>query len=561
MSMAKGRSKFSAAELKGLGIRAAVGAAGAALLTAGFLTPDLGWVVWFSFVPFFWLTMDRSPARAFLWGWFFGFVAWGVGLLWSHEIVVRVMRGSPLVSTVIFTGIVAYHALMFALAAGLGRLLSEKISSALRTPSTGAAAMAAVPVWVTIEGSFPQLFPVGVANSQVDFLPALQSLDLFGMAGLSWLIVGCNAALYVLLRSWRERRKEEPVRWRWAAALAVLAAANLVYGGLRMRAVDELSAARIKDGHAFRAAVIQGSIPRDERFDQRFFGRNLERYNRLTREAVARETLDLVVWPQGTYVRAVVLGIGKGKRRHPTVEGRPLRERVRRDVTTRIPTLLSGIMLVERPAVSGVASRYRRYMTVFAADREGRLGGFTQKQRRIPFTEYIPLRRFFPFLYRLRSKNYTRLWFGDQRVIPIGAARVGSSICYEEIIPEHARRHVRLGANLLVPISSDSQFGDTLGTEMHLRLMVLRSIETRRWQLRAVTSGISAVIDPAGRVLQRLEIGKQGILLATAALLEGETLHVRTGRLFYHLAAVVSFLLAVFALFSRRLALGAKRRA
>ncbi len=561
--MAKERSKFSAAELKAIALRAAAGAAGAALLAAGFLTPGLGWVVWFSFVPFFWLTMDRAPARAFLWGWFFGFAAWGVGLLWSYDVVVRLMRASPIGSTVIFTGIVAYHSLMFAFAAVSGRLLAERLSGVLKSSSGGGAAMAAVPVWVSVEAYFPQLFPVGMADSQVDFLLVLQSLDLFGMAGISWLLLGSNAALYVLLRSCWERRSdpEVPIRWRWAAALGVLAAANLVYGGFRMRAVDELSARRIREGHSFRAAIVQGSIPRDERFDPRFSGRNLERYNRLTREAIAREKPDLVVWPQGTYVRPIVLGVGKGKRRRPTVEGEPLRERVRKDVTTRIPTLLSGIMLVQRPVVPGAPPRYRRYMTVFAADREGRLGGFTQKQRRIPFTEYIPLRRFLPFLYKLRTKSYTRLWFGDQRVIPVGEARVGSSICYEEIIPEHARRHVRSGANLLIPISSDSQFGATTGTEMHLRLTLPRSIETRRWQLRAVTSGISAVIDPAGRVLQRLENGEQGHLLATAALLEGETFHVRTGRLFYHLGAVVSFLLAVFAVLFRRLGAGAKRRA
>ena len=98
-------------------------------------------------------------------------------------------------------------------------------------------------------------------------------------------------------------------------------------------------------------------------------------------------------------------------------------------------------------------------------------------------------------------------------------------VCYEDVLPGFTRKLVRAAhPNLLVNITNDAWFGETNEPEIHLALAVFRAVEHRRWLIRSTNSGISAVIDPVGRVVARTGLMTRETLRATVRWQTGTTL-------------------------------------
>ena len=113
--------------------------------------------------------------------------------------------------------------------------------------------------------------------------------------------------------------------------------------------------------------------------------------------------------------------------------------------------------------------------------------------------------------------------YGDQ-VVPIGCA-----VCYESVYGEFCTGYVRKGARLLTVITNDAWWGNTAGYRQHLNYSRLRAIETRRWVARCGNTGVSAIIDPRGRILSRTPWWEQAVLKGTVGLEDGKTFFVRYG--------------------------------
>ena len=124
----------------------------------------------------------------------------------------------------------------------------------------------------------------------------------------------------------------------------------------------------------------------------------------------------------------------------------------------------------------------------------------------MPYGEYVPLRRFFPFIGKMVPM------VGDFAEGPVGATvslpegAIGVLVCYESIFPNLARAQVANGARLLVNITNDAWFGKTAAAYQHLSMAVLRAVENHVCLARAANTGISAFIDGAGRFLWTSEI-------------------------------------------------------
>jgi apolipoprotein N-acyltransferase len=120
----------------------------------------------------------------------------------------------------------------------------------------------------------------------------------------------------------------------------------------------------------------------------------------------------------------------------------------------------------------------------------------------VPFGEYIP--PFFGFVNRITHEAGDFVP-GDRIVVfPLNSHRIGVYICYEAAFPHQVRQFAHDGAELLVNISNDGYFGHSSAREQHLEIARMRAVENRRWLLRSTNDGITAVIDPAGRIIERL---------------------------------------------------------
>ena len=123
----------------------------------------------------------------------------------------------------------------------------------------------------------------------------------------------------------------------------------------------------------------------------------------------------------------------------------------------------------------------------------------------VPFGEFVP--PLFGFVNRItqrgrRLRARAAAWW----CFPSGGHSLGAFICYESVVPAlRAPLRRAAGAEVLVNISNDGYFGRSAAREQHLKIVRMRAAENRRWILRATNDGITATIDPAGRVTQRLE--------------------------------------------------------
>jgi apolipoprotein N-acyltransferase len=124
------------------------------------------------------------------------------------------------------------------------------------------------------------------------------------------------------------------------------------------------------------------------------------------------------------------------------------------------------------------------------------------KIKLVPFGEFVPP----PFGWVNRITKEAGDFVPGNRIVifQVGGHRLGSFICYESAFPDLVRQFAKDGAEVLINLSNDGYFGHSAAYEQHLELVRMRAAENRRWILRSTNDGITAMIDPAGRVVERL---------------------------------------------------------
>jgi apolipoprotein N-acyltransferase len=145
----------------------------------------------------------------------------------------------------------------------------------------------------------------------------------------------------------------------------------------------------------------------------------------------------------------------------------------------------------------------------------------------VPFGEYVP--RVFSFVNRI-TKEAGDFAPGTRIVVfPLAGQTLGTFICYESAFPSDVREFAKRGANLLVNLSNDGYFGKSAAREQHLMIARMRAAENRRWLLRVTNDGISASIDPAGRVTERWPMYREVAGKMNFAYSSGATFYTEHG--------------------------------
>jgi len=158
----------------------------------------------------------------------------------------------------------------------------------------------------------------------------------------------------------------------------------------------------------------------------------------------------------------------------------------------------------------------------------------------VPFGEYVPFKHVFGFAGGL-TKEVGDFAAGSSRApLDAGGAKLGVFICYESIFPDEVRRLAADGAQVLVNISNDGWYGDSGAYAQHLKQARMRAIENSRWLLRDTNTGITASIDPYGRIVARVPRKVRTALDAPYAISNATTFYTRLGDWFAYLCAIIS---------------------
>lgn len=480
------------------------------LLTAAFPKVGLSGLAWFAMVPLLVALRGVNPKEAFRIGMIAGLAHYLTLLYWA-AFTMRIYGHLPwwqcISLLVLLAAYLALYPGFFAMA----------LTRFCRKP--GHLVLLAPVLWVALEYMRSFLltgFPWGlVGYSQFNRLYIIQIADIFGVYGISFLVVLFNAATYVLLlfvagKKWRAHPVD---KWRALRAVAVpliLISLGLVYGKMRIESMDDAMAGSPSP----RVAVIQGNIDQARKWNPAFQIGTTKKYVALTLSA-ASDRPNLVVWPETAtpfYFAAS-----------------PKLARLVTDAVRQMGTPL----LVGSPSVQGPAGSHAYYNSAYMVAPDGRSSGRYDKVHLVPFGEYVPLKRLLSFVGKMVAqvgdfspgeKGRTLAW-GE------GYPPIGVQICFEIIFPGLSRSLVKNGAGVLVNLTNDAWFGNGSAAYQHFSMAVFRAVENRRSLVRCANTGISGFVDPVGRITASTVLFEDAVVVRAVSVLAETTIYTRIGDL------------------------------
>ncbi len=485
---------------------------------------DAAYLAWLAAIPMLW-AIDRAPSvrTALLLGSWAGAVETAGGFYWLIDLMQRFAGFPWLGAVLVFLLFCASRALIFLIFTAIVVTIRRR----RRVPMTLLAPL----VMAIGELVVPQVFPCGQWISQAWHPLVIQITELTGPLGVTALLMMVNGALYDLLAQARLARRS-------ALVAAGIVGGALVFGGLRMRQIDALVA------HAPRLAVglvqpnfayaVDGELSRDEAV------RQLVALQEQSRR-LARAGAELVVWSEGAYP----VTLPRNFRADFPPESLAM---IRRGFST---PLIFGVD-------TAAANDDYAYNSAILLDRTGNAVGRYDKVRLLAFGEYIPGIETFPWLRQLLPPGTGQFKAG------VGAGtltlrepqttwRMGTVICYEDLLAGFIRSVGALHPDLLVNLTSDSWFGAATEPWEHLALSVFASVELRVALVRSVNSGVSAMVDPNGRLLAKTYADDpyrhprdaDGLLVSVPKMSGGHTLFVAWGNWFAYTCLAATALIAL----------------
>jgi apolipoprotein N-acyltransferase len=445
-----------------------------------FPTFNQGWLSFIALAPLLVaIVRARSGKEAFLLGWLSQTTAWLLMVPW----VVRVMShygGLPYaVGVVLFVAMAMFLGLYGALfAVVVKRLgLGQRFRAWLLVPLA----------WAAIEYARTYLltgFPWNlIATSIVEFTPMIQIARFGGPYFLGALIVFPSA----VVAWWITQKPPQIARVVVGGALAILI---LVWWGTGLVASKLI--VRPRGGATVTAALLQPNISQETRWDEANVLAIYQKMMSMTTEAAGRGA-QVVIWPESTVPLSYTqTGFYRGSI-----------EKLSRD---------RGIDIILGSVATDPSRPGTIWNSAFLAAGGTTIGHY-DKIRLVPFGEYVPLREVLFFAEKL-VHAVGEFEFGTNDRPLAGRLQYGPAICYEIVYPQIARTQVRNGADVLVTITNDAWYDGTAAPAQHLGQARLRAVEDDRYLLRSATTGISAFVDPTGRVLESIPMGREGIIYA-----------------------------------------------
>ena len=475
------------------------------LLTLAFPHAQLWPLIFVGFLPLVLVLPGTRPGAAFGYGYLTGLVHCATLLYWIVNVLV-IYGGLPWILAIpVFMLLIGTMAL-FTACFSVGLVLAVE-KTGVRVASS---------LWIILGAVFftgmeylKSFFltgfpwePLGAALAPA--LRLVQLADVVGAHGLTFIVVLINmslAAMVVRLREDGLRRAVYPL-----AAAVVLPALLWGYGQWRYQLVTTwMEKAEYRE-----AALVQGSIEQDLKWDPANRVNTLNIYSELTERAAAGEPW-LIVWPE--------TALPFFYQKDPRVT----------EWMTELAGRANTPLLFGSPYFEEREGREFFYNRAFLIDARGDVLGYYDKVHLVPFGEYVPLQRLLPFVKKLSeaSGNYVPGTAG--RVLDLGGEKIGVLICYESIFAALARRQASAGAEYLVVMTNDAWFGRSSAPYQHFAQAVLRAVETRRAVLRAANTGLSGLIMPNGEASTSLDLFERGFDLVRAPRMTRETIYTTVG--------------------------------
>lgn len=469
----------------------------ALLFGASFPPLNTGYFAWIAFVPYFYFLERNLKSKMFRKNFLTGFVANLIIIYW----IGANSGASVFVGVLTAFGSVSALALWFTLYGWVQvRLLKKWGDSAI---------WAAPFVWVGIEfirahGSLA--FPwTMIANTQTYYVSLIQFASITGAWGVSLLLVFVNVLLFKALKSLPQPK----IAGIYAVAAGLALFIPWLYGTAVLSGADAILASA---PNSIKVSIVQPNIDPRDKWNVELRDEVYRNYGKLTAEA-GKYGPDLIIWPE---------------------TATPAYLSTNRD--NRFDQVLSFVDSVGIPLLTGTLDykyyekdKFHKYNSCFLLRPGTRNIERYHKMFLVPFAEKVPFEDKFPFLsnFDVGQANFTS---GENyKIFNLDGKKFSVGICFESVFPSLLRTFVKGGSELIIIITNDAWFGNTSGPYQHAQIAVLRAIENHRSVARCANTGISELIDPFGRIIKKIELGKRGVLSGELKLLDEETIYNRYG--------------------------------
>jgi len=438
-------------------------------------------------------------------GWWFGLGYFVPGLYWiGYAFLVDAPTFAWLMPFAIL-GLPAYLALFTAFGFAMARLIWTRDTSRV----IALAASLTVSEW--LRGHVLTGFPWNAfGHALTEPLALAQTASLIGLWGLTFISVAIFASPAVLI----DGRARERRPWIAPAMALLVLVAMGIYGAVRLSLRPTATVASVK------LRIMQPNLQQDVRFNYSAKAEVMHKYLTLSDRAsgplsTGVRDANILIWPESAF---------------------PFFLTREADAMAQIADLLSkGTVLitgsVRAPDLPPGTRITRAYNSIYAIDHDGSILSIYDKLHLVPFGEYLP---FQDWMEKIGFVQLTKVQGGfipgtQRRTLEIPhAPRALPLICYEAIFPDEiATRDDRPG--WIVNLTNDGWFGISTGPYQHLQQARLRAIEQGLPVVRAANTGISAVIDPLGRIVARLGLGVEGVLDSSLPTALPPTVYVRAG--------------------------------
>ena len=514
---------------------------------AGPMPPWRSVFAWFGLVPLLWAVLSvhtreapRPLRRAFLLSYLCG-VLWYCGnCYWIRDTMMHygdMPAGAP---TLLLLGFSLVLGLYFGLF-GLAIALVQRATGSARL------ALAAAPVvWTALELAASRITSVPwdqLGYSQVDNGLVNQLAPWTGVYGISFVLVAVNALLAGGMLAGTEGLGTKglgTVGLGTRRLVSGIVGVVVAVGGMAGLLVQPPRAA----GNAT-AVLIQPNLDvgSEDTWPGAEWGQHMADFTRLAGEecktyiagipqtgAASGEIVcppypthpDLVAWPESPA---------------PYAEADPRFEQGMAAIarTVQAPLVVGSVGM----EYAGQEHAWHDYNSALVFNPDGTRDGRYDKIHLVPFGEYIPFKDVLVFARKLtgRVAEFTR--GSERKVFHLNGHRYGVFICYEAVFADEVREFPRLGAEVLVNLSDDGWYGDTSAPWQHLNMARMRAIENRRWILRDTNSGVTAAIDPEGRVRQSIPRHQEDALPAQYGFRDDMTFYTVHGDVFAWACAIL----------------------
>ncbi|MCS7199637.1 MAG: apolipoprotein N-acyltransferase [Caldimicrobium sp.] len=394
-------------------------------------------------------------------------------------------------------------------------------------------------IWVSCEFLRSTLltgFPWGLIGYPLSsYLILLQIADLFGIWGLSFLVIIINYYFFYTFKNFISNTYKNKSFLVSQLLFGAFISAIFLYGFYAIKVWENT----LKADHThYSLAILQGNVPQEiKEAKQTEF--SLQVYERLSWKALEKK-------PQFIFFPETALPFYFPHDREPSLKFITFLNRVREHLGGDLQNNPLFVFGTFRVNYAFTPPKVHNSLMIWDGNN---IADIYDKEKLVPFGEYVPLVRYFPFLKRIsvvsdilkpgESKNL-RVYRGDLsfEIVPL--------ICFESAFPQILVKRLRQGGDFVFIATNDAWFGKTSAPYQHFQMAVVRAVESRRYTIQAGNTGISGVINPLGLIETKSALEVEAIVLGNLKIISNKTFFVNIGYVFPFFALMISLLITVF---------------